>query len=228
MTKPPLVDVTNVNEKIYNYIKQNIISSNFPSGSRLNVKELGAALGVSSTPIKDALFRLSGEGLVEISSRSGTYVRSINQRDIHEILQVRMFLEKEAVEVLAEKITDSQLQLLESIFKESLSLQVDHQDPESYRIFMECDSRFHRSIVSFIGNKFLIKAYKNLNAHMQTVRFLMLNSVQGRLPTTDSDHKMILEALSERNVEKSKNAIENHIRNADNAWNRIGKEDGRK
>ncbi len=217
------VDITNVNEKVYIYLRRNIIRSNFPAGSKLNVKKLSAELGVSSTPIKDALFRLSGEGLVDITSRSGTYVRNITEGDIHEILQVRMFLEKAVVETIAETITKDQLRTLSSIYEKSISIKVDPNNAETYQNYMEYDNKFHRSFFEFVGNAFLLKIYKNLNAHIQTVRFLMLNQAQGKLPTTDRDHKKILDALYKKNAERAKKAVEDHIRNADNAWAQIGK-----
>ena len=75
-----LIDVTNINEKVYNYIKTNIISYNYPPGYNLNLNQLSELLGVSPTPIKDALFRLAGEGLVEIAPRKGTYVKDVTSR----------------------------------------------------------------------------------------------------------------------------------------------------
>ena len=84
-----LIDVTNINEKVYQLIKQNIIKFIYPPGHNLNITELKDALGVSPTPIKDALFRLAGEGLVVIYPRKGTYVKDVTDEDIHEIIQTQ-------------------------------------------------------------------------------------------------------------------------------------------
>ena len=89
----PLIDVTNINEKVYLLIKQNIIKFVYPPGHNLNITELKETLGVSPTPIKDALFKLAGEGLVVIYPRRGTYVKDITAEDIHEIIQTRLILE---------------------------------------------------------------------------------------------------------------------------------------
>jgi DNA-binding FadR family transcriptional regulator len=113
------------------------------------------------------------------------------------------------------------LKILKALYEKSISITVDPDNIESYQMFMECDSQFHNSIFTFIENRFLLVIYKNLNAHMQTVRFKMMNHIQRKLSTTDNDHKMILDALFERNAEKAKKAIENHIQNADNVWTKI-------
>ncbi len=109
-----LIDVSNINEKVYSYIKTNIMNFNYPPGYNLNLNQLSEKLGVSHTPIKDALFKLAGEGLVEIAPRKGTYVKDVTQDDIHEILQTRLILETAAVEAVTAGLTDDQLSLFAS------------------------------------------------------------------------------------------------------------------
>lgn len=219
----PLIDLSNFNRKIFDFIKENIIWCEFPPGKKLDVRKLCKDLGVSYTPVKDALYQLSGEGLVIISPRAGTYVRNITKEDIYEILKVRSYLEQAAVTEVVPKITDGQLQTIRNIYKESLSIIVSPGDIESYKRFLECDGNLHRAIVGFAGNKWLDDTYKKLNVHMQTFRYLRLKGIQGKLPTTDKEHKMIIDALSERDVEKAKEAVFNHIRNTNNSWSKIEK-----
>ena len=208
-----IIDVTNINEKVYNYIKQNIIDFTFPAGHKLDIKNLSKTLGTSQTPIKDALARLSGEGLVEITSRIGSYVKNITEADIHEILQSRIILESAVIEEIAEKLSDKQLDIIEKNYKESISFAVNQDDFESYKEFMKCDSQFHLSFFQIFGNSRLLNFYNNLNAHMQVVRFRLLNRNMGKLPNTDEDHKNILDALSQRNAKRAKKAIIIHIQN---------------
>jgi DNA-binding GntR family transcriptional regulator len=208
---PFIIDVTNINEKVYDYIKKNITTFHFPSGYKLNIRQLSEDLGVSHTPIKDALFRLAGEGLIDITSRTGTYVKSITEADIQEILQTRLILETAAIEEITGKITDEQMQALKELYEKGVRLVVDPNDSESYKAFMEYDSQFHLSFFIILGNKRLLHIYRNLNAHMQMVRFRLLNHALGKLPTTDDEHRMILEAICERNVAKARKAIANHI-----------------
>ncbi|MCX5838763.1 MAG: GntR family transcriptional regulator [Deltaproteobacteria bacterium] len=215
---PSVIDITNINEKVYDYIKKNITTSSFPSGYKLNIKQLSETLGVSHTPIKDALFRLAGEGLIDITSRTGTYVTSITEADIHEILQTRLILETAVIEEITEKITDEQLQTLKDLYRKSISIAVTPNDSESYKAFMEYDSQFHLSFFNIMGNNRLLHIYMNLNAHMQMVRFRLMSRVLGKQQTTDEEHRMILEALCERNVAKAKQAIANHLHRMDTVF----------
>ena len=205
------IDVTNLSEKVYNFIKQRIINSDYPSGYKLNVHRISQALGVSHTPVKDALARLAGENLVEISSRTGTYVKKITGEEIHEIIQTRIILETAAMEMVAERITDDQLKTLEEIYQKSAGLAVQEDTREGYRAFMEHDSRFHLFLVQLAGNKRLLDIYRNLNAHMQFVHFRLMNHAGGKMPTTDREHEKILDALRERNPAKAKEAVREHL-----------------
>lgn len=78
------IDITNINEKIYNLIKTRITHLEYPPGYQINIKKLQDELGVSSSPIKDALFRLVGEELLEINPRKGTFVKDVLEKDILE------------------------------------------------------------------------------------------------------------------------------------------------
>lgn len=118
--KNTLIDITNINEKIYSLIKNRITHFEYPPGYPLNIRKLQAEFGVSNSPIKDALFRLAGEGLVEITSRKGTFVKDISEKDLYEIEETRAILEVGAVEIIADTITDEQLARLESLYQETL------------------------------------------------------------------------------------------------------------
>ncbi len=209
-----LIDVSNINEKVYNYIKSNIINYNYPPSYNLNLNQLSELLGVSPTPIKDALFRLAGEGLVEIAPRRGTYVKDVTLEDIHEILQIRIILETAAVQAIATSLTDEQIGRFEELFRQMISFKAGESDQAGYKAYMERDSEFHLLFFEILGNQRLLSIYRNLNAHIQIVRFRLLDR-RGKHVTTDQEHAMILEALRERNPDKAKEAVRRHLLNLD-------------
>ena len=211
-----LIDVSNINEKVYNYIKSNIINYNYPPGYNLNLNQLSELLGVSPTPIKDALFRLAGEGLVEIAPRKGTYVKDVTLADIHEILQTRIILETAAVEAITASLTDEQVGRFEDLFRQMISFRAGESDEASYKAYMERDSEFHLLFFQIMGNQRLLNIYRNLNAHIQIVRFRLLDR-RGKHVTTDQEHAMILEALRERNPARAKEAVRRHLLSLDAA-----------
>ena len=206
-----LIDVTNINEKVYQLIKQNIIKFIYPPGHNLNITELKDALGVSPTPIKDALFKLAGEGLVVIYPRKGTYVKDITAEDIHEIIQTRLILETAIVADIAPRITDEQLRILEGYYQKGISIKVDRDNIDDYKAYMESDSDFHLSFFLFWGNKRLTELYRNLNAHMQIARYRLMHHTRSKNPWTDQEHREILAALQERNPTRAQEAVRRHL-----------------
>lgn len=211
-----LIDVSNINEKVYNFIKANIINYNYPPGYNLNLGQLSELLGVSPTPIKDALFKLAGEGLVEIAPRKGTYVKDVTLEDIHEILKVRIILETAAVEAIAAGLRDEQVSLFNGLYEQMISFRAGENDEASYKAYMERDSEFHLLFFQILGNQRLLNIYRNLNAHIQIVRFRLLDR-RGKNVTTDQEHERILEALRERDPVKAKEAVRQHLLNLDRA-----------
>jgi DNA-binding GntR family transcriptional regulator len=206
-----LIDVTNINEKVYQLIKQNIIKFVYPPGYNLNINELKDALGVSPTPIKDALFKLAGEGLVVIYPRKGTYVKNVNDEDIREIIQIRMILETAVVAGIAERITAEQLEILEELHRQASAIPLDRDSDDDYRTFMECDSQFHMSFFLFWGNSRLTGIYRNLNAHMQIASYRLMHQARRKNPGTDKEHEDILIALREHDSVKAEEAIRKHL-----------------
>lgn len=215
MIQPPFIDVTNINEKVYNFIKQNIINYDYPPGYAININKLSTTLGVSQTPIKDAIARLAGEGLVEIAPRKGTNVKNITAVEMHELMKVRLILETAVIEEIAPIITDVQLQSIESIYQKSLNLELN---AESYKLYMDLNSEFHLSFFHVMGNGRLTAIYKNLNAHAHVARFRTSHHAKGKLPTTDQEHAKILAALREHDPVKAKKAIQDHLSSLDMTW----------
>ena len=220
--KKNLIDITNINEKIYNLIKGRITQFEYPPGFQMNIRRLQDELGVSNSPIKDALFRLAGEGLVEITSRKGTFVKDISERDIYEIEEVRIILETGAADLIAKTITDKQLDRLEALFKETLI----PQDEFEYSKFMEKDSRFHLEIIKLTNNQRLVEVYKQLNAHVHITRFQYARNRKKPLPWTHQDHQDILKALKLRDPAKVRKAIQSHRVKARDAFLETRKKNG--
>jgi DNA-binding GntR family transcriptional regulator len=209
-----LIDITNINEKVYDFLKKGIINLNYPPGGRIDIRKLQQELGVSHTPIKDALFRLAGEGMVEISSRRGTFVTEVTERDIREIAEIRIMLETGALDIVAKQITDEQLADLEALYQATL---IEEEDV-SYDLFMERDSQFHLAIIEFTNNERLLKLYKQLNAHMQIVRFRFARRAKRKLSWTDQDHACILKAIKEHDAQKAVETMREHLLRARDAF----------
>ena len=209
-----LIDVTNINEKVYHLLKKRIIYRDYPPGYKLTIRELQDTFGVSNSPIKDALFRLAGEGFIEITSRKGTFVKDITLNDILEIEQARIIIESGAVEIVAQKITDEELANLESLYQDTLM----PGEKFNYISFMEKDFKFHIEIIRLTKNKRLAEIYEQLNANLQIARYRVARNIKKRLPWTNSDHLEIIQSLRERNPQKAKEAVTQHRIKARNVF----------
>jgi DNA-binding GntR family transcriptional regulator len=205
--KEPILDITNINEKVYGLIRKRIIHLEYPPGYQINVRKLQDELHVSNSPIKDALFRLAGEGMVEITSRRGTFVKEVTERDIYEIAEVRRILETGAIDLIAGRITEEEIEELEALYKETLIGKSEFD----YDLYMEKDKDFHLGIMGLTGNQRLLDIYRQMNAHLQIVRFRYARQAKKKLPWTDRDHENILKALKERDGERAKRAMEEHL-----------------
>ena len=204
--KSTIIDITSINEKIYNLIKQRIINYEYAPGHKITVKKLQDELGVSNSPIKDALFRLVGEELVEISSRRGIFVKDVTARDVIEIDETRTIIETGSVELWVKKITDQDIEDFEKLYHETLM----GDEEFGYQTFMERDNRFHLAIVEMTGNQRLVNIFKRLNGHMQIVRFRYDRKPKKKLPWTDSDHQEILNAIKARDPDRLRKCLIEH------------------
>lgn len=201
-----LIDSTNINEKVYQLLKHRIVYCEYPSGYKLSIRKLQDELGVSNSPIKDALFRLAGENFVDISSRKGSFVKKITFNDVLEIEQSRVVIETGAVRIVAEKITDSEILHLDSLYKNTLF----PGDDFDYIEFIKKDFEFHEGIIKLTKIKRLLDIYRHLNAHLQIARYKVAHNINNRLPWTDSDHFEILQSFRERDPQKAMEAVSKH------------------
>lgn len=204
----PIIDLTPINERVYDLLKERILECRYPPGAKIDLKALREELGVSPTPIKDALFRLAGEGLVEVNSRRGTYVRQVSEQDLREILHARMILEGGVVEMHAAEISERQLEELERACWEA----DPHGRHISYRQLVRADDRFHRLMVGLAGNRRLLETYSRLNAHLQILRFRFEEGEEDPEPLSDMSHQGIMDALRDRDPAAAKQAVQEHIR----------------
>ncbi len=204
----PIIDLTPINGRVYDLLKERILECRYPPGAKIDLKALREELGVSPTPIKDALFRLAGEGLVEVNSRRGTYVRQVTEQDLREIFHARMILEGGVVQMHAGEIGREQLEELEAVCR-----QVEpHCRHISYRQLVRADDRFHRLLVALAGNRRLLETYSRLNAHLQILRFRFEEGEEDPEPLSDMSHQGIMAALRRRDPLAAKQAVEEHIR----------------
>ena len=205
----PLRDV------VFETLRDAIIKQVLKPGERLMEIQLADEMGVSRTPVREAIRKLELEGLVVMVPRKGAYVAGVSMKDIHEVYEVRAALEMLAVSLAAERITDEELDALErQVLRESEA--EANADEHSLDNIIYIDSSFHDIIYQAAHNQRLVQFVNILQEQLQRFRAAYL-SRPGRSKTALEEHKQIVEALAERNGELAAKLAKEHIDNAESA-----------
>lgn len=145
--------------KVYEIIKEDILSGKYQAGEELNERELAETMGVSRTPVREAIQMLEHNGWVSIETYKGAVIRSFGRKYLADLMKVRTALELSAVEDAAKNITDETFAAIEQTYQQ----QVAAMDSSNNLDFAQLDRLFHQSIYELSGNNTLIDLLGNLN-----------------------------------------------------------------
>ena len=208
-------DNYSLSSRVFHTIRENILSGKYETDEELKEKSIGEELGVSRTPVREALRQLELEGLVTIIPNKGAYVVGISQKDIRDIYEIRSRLEGLCARWAAENITKEQLDELE----ENIYLSDFHSTKGNSEQVVELDNRFHEILYNASGSKELRHILTDFHHYVQRVRKITL-AAQERAISSNDEHRKIVEALKVHDAdlaEKLANAhMMNTIRNMDN------------
>jgi DNA-binding GntR family transcriptional regulator len=196
-------------EMVYTNLEEEILSGKLTRGTSLGEIPISLRLGVSRTPVRGALHRLSEDGLVEILPNRGAVVLGINSEDLIDIYHIRMRLEGLASASAAERISEEDLTKLSDAV-ELAEFYINKKDTEHLK---ELDTQFHSIIYRASGNRLLNKVLSELHRKTKAYRKLSL-SVPGRLEKSVFEHREILMAIKERNPEKADRLTSLHVERA--------------
>ncbi|WP_299426213.1 GntR family transcriptional regulator [uncultured Meiothermus sp.] len=194
-----------VREAAYAHLRGSILAGSLPPGSRISEPGLAEQLGISRTPVREALQRLSQEGLVELSPGRGARVRILSAAEVREVYDVRALLEAEAASLAARNAGTAELSALE---KQLLVL--DALPADDYTRQMQVDFDFHTALVEAAHNKTLARIYADLRSSLTLIRSFQRTLSQH--PKTRQQHHNIIKALKARDPEKAAQAAREHVR----------------
>ncbi len=198
----PLRDV------VFNTLRQAILRGELKPGERLMEIQLANKLGVSRTPIREAIRKLELEGLVLMIPRRGAEVAEITEKSLRDVLEVRGALEELAVKLACQKITDAQIQELRAAEKE-FEMALSSGDVTMYA---EADVKFHDVIYHATDNQRLIQLLFNLREQMYRYRVEYLKREEAH-ETLLVEHKKIIETIANRDMDAAVDAVCQHIDN---------------
>lgn len=199
-------------DSVYDVLRDAILNRVFAPGQRLNMHELASRLGVSMTPVKDALSRLAAEDLIAIRPRIGTFVTTISPEDVAETFEIRAALEGLATEKAQRYLTKADLARLQEL-AEGMRRTGPNDAGRAERERMNLE--FHNLLVSRTGNRRLIQIYLALNAHIRIARIHRSHAAWlERTAAEDAEHRRIVDALMQENGLAAAEAMRAHIRRA--------------
>lgn len=193
--------------KVYQCLKHAILTLSYRPGEIIRKPEICERLGVSRSPVADAVARLAADGLVDVVPQAGTFVARLSMTDIREGAFIRHAIEVAAAELVAQIITDEQLRELRRNLMLQDSVVADSDSAE----FMRLDGQMHDMILSYTGFPRLPNVSQTAWLNVQRARQLIL-PVPGRLQTTLDEHRQILAALEARDPQAARAAIGHHLR----------------
>ncbi len=198
----PLRDV------VFNTLRQAILRGELAPGERLMEIQLADRLGVSRTPIREAIRKLELEGLVLMIPRKGAEVARISEKSLRDVLEVRRSLEELATELACQRMSEEQIGEL-SEAKEAFARAVEHGDIME---MAETDERFHDVIYRGTGNDRLVQILNNLREQMYRYRLEYIKDADKRQVLL-VEHDNIFRAISAHHVAEAKEAMREHIDN---------------
>lgn len=193
-------------EMVYEELKMQILTGGIIPGTRMMEVELAEEMGVSRTPIREAIRKLEKEGLVTIEPRRGAYASRISTEDMVEILEVRQDLEGLAAELAASRMSPEQMKELKSI-SENYNRAVEEGDMDS---MIKHDTMFHRLIVDSCNNKILVHMVEQLQELVLRFRYIYYDNFR-RAEHMPEEHQDIMTAIAGGDTKKAREAADVHI-----------------
>ena len=208
LSKVNLNDYKPLREVIFNTIREAIIVGELKPGERLMEVQLAEKMGVSRTPVREAIRKLELEGLVDMLPRKGAHVADLSVKDIMDVLEVRSTLDGLASSLSAARITGEEIKEL----KHLLSQFENCIEKNSTQGIIKKDVEFHDIIYRSSRNDKLIQISNNLREQVQRFRVIYIKDYSSSKELV-KEHADILKAISDRNSEAAMKYAQNHIRN---------------
>jgi len=203
-----LIEHSNLSDKVYNILLDRIITRKIKPGEKLIEEELAENLGISRTPVREALNRLFKDDLIELIPRKGGYIKKLTVRDVEEVYEVREILENLSVRLAIPLIREKDIKRIEQLVQKAEKL----TGKDRMKAQVNIDAELHNLIINSCGNRRLQKMIKSLYNFIQAFRVLEAQHPQ-RSDKAFEEHKMILQALSRREAERAAELMNQHIRN---------------
>lgn len=196
--------------KVFEKLREDILSGVYKEKEELREVSVGEELGVSRTPVREALRKLELEGLVRIIPNKGAYVTGITQEDVRDIYKIRSILEGLCARWATEHITEEQLTELEEILLLS-EFHLKKKDACAEQVSV-LDGRFHKVLYEASNSRIMEHVLSDFHKYVKMARRMSVGS-KNRAEKSIQEHKEILEAIKQKDADMAEQLANRHIMN---------------
>ncbi|MDF2569287.1 MAG: rspR 3 [Sporomusa sp.] len=197
-------------EVVAETLREAIVNGVLKPGERLMEIQLAEELGVSRTPVREAIRKLELEGFVVMIPRRGTYVADLSIKDINEVFEIRTALDVLAAGLAVERITEDELEQLERLLVEIAEL-IEQDDADK---IVESDSQFHDILYRASRNDRLVGIINNLREQFTRFRSISIQ-YPGRMQKSVEEHRRLVEAIASRDTDLAQQLAREHMENSE-------------
>ena len=194
--------------QVFDKIRSDILKGRYQKGDELVDCTIGKEMGVSRTPVREAIRQLELEGLVQLIPNKGAFVTGISASDVRDIYLIRSRLEGLAARMAAEHISSEQLAEME----ETIVLSDYHVKKEHFEQVCEMDGKFHKLLYAASGSRILEHTLTDFHQYVQRVRMASITN-RIRMHKSNSEHEKILEAIRNKDGDQAEKVAAEHISN---------------
>ncbi|MCD8096505.1 MAG: GntR family transcriptional regulator [Lachnospiraceae bacterium] len=193
--------------RVFESIREDILNGRYEQDTELKEATIGAELGVSRTPVREALRQLELEGLVTIIPSRGAHVNRITAKDVEDIYVIRSMLEGLCTRWATEHITQEQLENME----ETLCLSEYHTGKKNFEKLYELDSQFHEQLYEAGGSRILNHVLSDFHDYVKRARKASISAEDRSIHSTE-EHRAIFEAIREKDADRAEELAREHVK----------------
>lgn len=201
----PIARVT-LHEAVLGQLRDMIIAGHLPPGTRINEGQVGASLGVSRTPLREAIKTLASEGLVEVIPAKGAIVRRFAEQDIRDTLEVIKALEQTAARIACARANNEEITAIRRLHDQM----IEHYEKRQRLDYFKLNQAIHSAIARASGNAVLAATHETLQARLKRIRFIG-NETENRWAGAVSEHEEMIAALEARKGDALAEIIGRHL-----------------
>jgi len=216
------IEIVRINEQVYEAVETAIVRCDLKPGAVLGDRQLAVMLGVSRTPVRDALHRLEASGLVERRGRMGWMVSTFTLLDVRELFELRRVFEPLGLDRLSKNWDEAVVRELSHSFEKFPERLTEDLLPD----YLHDDHRFHKKLVECSRNGRVIRFYGTVEKQIDRIRHYLSYNYEGRVEASLKEHREICAAIAALNPSAATEALDNHLRNVEELITALAREQG--